>query len=313
MQKTKQFNVFYNENPDALFLDLVDDETQELLADYFWDRYVTDDDRFIRYFTRNLKRVANKYNNDLRVETIQIDPMVTKYLEEQEFLKSKGESTRQKTAADEKTQVRTNQGTVTVKTDDTSTNDVNSTNSATTSGTHNETNVVDQDTTEHDTDTIRQRDLQSDMPHSNVSGVTSGGLMANVNWRYASGMTDHGEDNSSNKTGTNDSTTKINGTDSVTESGKAETTSSGKLDGTQVTTRNDGYTQSDTQNKNDSENGTETRNDEKRRVYTGRDGIAAEILSKTRDYIRRSTAFEMLLDELEICFMPDLSYGREDW
>lgn len=312
MKTTKTFNELIAEHGrQALFLGLIDQASEDAVVDFFGDRHVTDDNKAVLYFTRNLKRYADQYNNLLRIETIKFDPLVTKYLEEQDKYKTDNARTKTDSAKDSTTQTRLNNGTVTVKTDSTTTDDATTASTLSGTDTQNNTNVVDRDTTGSATDTIRTRDLHSDTPHSDVSSVTTGGLMNSVNWKYASGLDDHGEDSTHSTNGTEDVTTTDNGTTTTSQTGSGSVNDEVVVDGTQVTTKADGYTLTDTKEKTGSTGETDKKNEEKTKRLTGRDGSPQELLDKARNYIKGTLAMDTLLGELEICFMPDLLYGEE--
>lgn len=308
MQKTKQFKDFLNED---LFLDLIDVESQAKVVDHFYDRYVTNDDKFVFYFNRNIKRIAEQYYDMERIESIHFDPMVTKYLEQ--------EDTKRKQRTNSLTDNITDQGSGTTSLDDTATvkTDNETTDSLTinTDTKHNESfsnsGHHNTDTTETNTDDIRARDLISNTPHSNVSSVTSMNLMADVNWRYASGLTDHGEDNTHKKTGNVEGTTTDSGTSGGTNNVDTKQSGSTVLDGTQLTTRNAGTTSTTKNTRTATKEGKDNENETLRKIYTGREGIPADLLDRARKYLRQSKAIEWLFDELEICFMQDLLYGEE--
>lgn len=312
MTKNKKFNELLDQyTQTVLFEDLIDEASQEQVIDHFYDRYCTDNNKFLLYFTRNLRRVADQYNNLVRIETIKFDPMVTKYLEEETKRRLSKLTNGTDRTNEETSGSLQNSGIITVKTDNETTDNITTTGSLDGTDTTNTHTVVDEDTSNSTTDTIRTRDLQSNMPHSNVSSSTTGGLMANVNWRYASGMVDHGEDNTHVTTGGRDVDTTDN--IGVVRSEDTENTSEGStvLDGTQITTRGDGQTTSGSKTTSKTKNGDENTNDDTQKIYTGREGSPQELLDKARTYLRKSNAIEWLFDELEICFMPDLLYGEE--
>ena len=310
---TKQFNEILDEyGSQTVYANIVDQATQDELTDIFYYRYVNDNDKFIRFFTRNLRRVADRYNNLVRIETIRFDPMVTRYFEEQD----KVDTTRTHSKTDSETgtngQTTTNGGTITVKIDSQADGTANANGTVTNSYTNSNTNVVDSDSTETNTDTIRTRDLQSSTPHSNVSSATTGGLMSPVNWRYATGLQDHGEDNSHSKTGTVDTTTTDSGTGSASDTSTQATTTQNIIDGTEVTTRADSVQVSGNTSKTKTGEETITDKGSNTKRYTGREGQSPqELLEKARTYIRGASAFEWLVDELSICFIDNAFYGEE--
>lgn len=59
-----------------------------MLKDYFYYREICDDERMDRYFTRTINIVRDKYKQMLRVESIDFDPLVSKYFEAEYITKS---------------------------------------------------------------------------------------------------------------------------------------------------------------------------------------------------------------------------------
>lgn len=310
---TKQFNEILEEyGTQTVYANIVDQATQDELTDQFYYRYVTDNDKFIKFFTRNLRRVADRYNNLVRIETVRFDPMVTRYFEEQDKTDITRTHTKEDTESGNNGQTTTNGGTITVKIDSQADGTANSEGTASNTYTNTNTNVVDSDNSTNTTDTIRTRDLISNTPHSNVSSATTGGLMDPISWTYASGLTDHGEDSTHATTGEVDTTTTDNGSGSASDTTTSETTTQNIIDGTEVTTRADTVTISgnNSKTKESEETSTEKGNNTKR--YTGREGQSPqELLEKARTYIKGSSAFEWLVGELSICFIDNALYGEE--
>lgn len=67
-----------------------------MLIDYFYYREICDDVRMERYFNRTLNIVRDRYKNLLRVETIEFDPLVSKYFEAEYTTKRDGNTNRTK-------------------------------------------------------------------------------------------------------------------------------------------------------------------------------------------------------------------------
>lgn len=310
---TKQFNEILAEyGAQTVYADIVDQATQSELTDQFYYRYVTDNEKFIRFFTRNLRRVADRYNNLVRIETVRFDPMVTRYFEEQDKTDITRTHTKEDTESGNNGQTTTNGGTITVKIDSQADGTANSEGTASNTYSNTNTNVVDSDNSTNTTDTIRTRDLISNTPHSNVSSATTGGLMDPISWTYASGLTDHGEDSTHATTGEVDTTTTDNGSGSASDTTTSETTTQNIIDGTEVTTRNDSVTISGTNSKTKESEETSTEKGNNTKRYTGREGQSPqELLEKARTYIKGSSAFEWLVDELSICFIDNALYGEE--
>lgn len=294
---TKQFNKLISDVGSAeIFNNLLDEATELELIDYFYYRYLCDDDdKFIRFFQRNIRRYKSQYEQYLRIQNTTFDPMVGRYLERkyQDTYKREDNATetRQSTNNNEYTSnnTTTNTGSVTddrtIKNDESiGTNDT-TTNSNTVNSTDKNSNVV------------------SDMPQANVSSYTNQDIDT-INMTYASNM-------SVGKTNHNE-----------TQNGTNETTGNKTIDGT--TTDNNTQTQdlagtsNTTFTGNNSVNGNSTvKNNSEydmthKEIYTGRDNTPQEMLDAAREYIVNTNAFSWLVSKLDICFMCDLRYGEEE-
>lgn len=312
IQKLKKFNEIIEEyGATVVYNNHYDSTTRSIINEQFFDRYVTDNDNFLRYFNRLNNIVEPKYNAGLLVEAKQYDPLVTKLLTKSITDNKTNTSSKSDSITESGTHSRTEGGTTRTKTDGTDTinAEVDSTVTSTGSGT-NTTNTDVQDSYT-DTDNGSSRDLQSNMPHSNVSSVTTGNILGTVNWQYASAMTDHGNTDTKTHTGSSDtdvtSTTSTNGSDRT--QGTNDTVDT--IDTTEVITH--GRTESITDGKTTTK--TVTGSDEGERTYeesyTGYEGVPTELLEKARAFVWSTNSLEKLLDALEECFMPNLVEGGE--
>lgn len=310
----KTFKTIIDETaPSYVFNNIVDDATQQELIDYFYFRYVCDDDKFVHFFQRNLNQYVKQYNNYLRVENITFDPMVTRYLERQIINTESKDGFTSKTLSGNDTKNTTNGGTITTVVDNDGT--LSGTDNNTTSNSYSNTSTVDEDGTNGNTRTgnNRSRDLLSVFPQANVSSATSGSLDDPVSYAYATQMTDHKGNETVTDAGTN--TRDVSTSESGEGSGTNNTTISQTTtnDTTSTTTRNDTVEQVNNLSRTESSsvNGT-SRGDMKERL-TGRENYdAATLLSHARDYIRETNAFMFLVSKLEKCFIGNMRYGEEE-
>ena len=296
-----------------VFDNIVDEATQQELIDYFYYRYVCDDEKFVHFFQRNLKQYLKQYNGYLRVENIDFDPMVTRYLERQLITANYVTGSKNTTGTGNGTKATVNGGTITTVIDNDGT--LAGTDQNTTSSTYSNSQTVDEDGTNGNsrTSSNRGRDLLSVFPQANVSAATSGTLDDPISYAYATQMTDHKDSGTVTDAGTN--TRDVSTTESGTGSGTNNTTISQTTtnDTTSTTTRNDNVNVTTSDSKSVSETNSIDNNTNVTERLTGRENYdAATLLSHARDYIRDTNAFMFLVGKLEKCFIGNLRYGEED-
>lgn len=264
-----------------------DDVVKEMLEDWFYYRKIVDNDRFERFYRRALNKYARQFYNYVRVETTDIDPLVSSYLERQ-ILRSVSRA-----SSESGTSSKTGGGgrTSSVRTSDTGTTSTNTTGTATSRGTSDSTS--EDSTTTSGTSHNNQKRKHGETPQSAV-GV--GGSMA-LDWTYLSSQ-DETEDNG-NTSGTTDSEGETN----------VVTTDNSSTTGTSQTTSQNGGTTTATESNNSSESGETTRetngveNGDDRERMTGRNQSGQELLTLAREYIEKTNAFEWLTKKLDDCFM----------
>ena len=216
--------------------DIVDSATQQELVDYFYYRYICDNEKFIHFFKRNMRQYNKQYVNMLRIENTQFDPMTTRYLERQVLNKvsNSGSQNIQDTINESINGVKGGNSrrkidTVGTTNGSASTNESNSYNN-TTNGSHNDSSSDGRNSTD------RQRDILSVFPQANVGSNTSGNLDDAISYRYATQMNDkqnkHSENGNTNSSGSNSS--RENGTG--TSNGSSQSNSRSVVDGTELTT-----------------------------------------------------------------------------
>lgn len=310
----KTFKTIIDETaPSYVFNNIVDDATQQELIDYFYFRYVCDDEKFVHFFQRNLNQYVKQYNNYLRVENITFDPMVTRYLERQVINTESKDGSTSKSVSGNDTKNTTNGGTITTVVDNDGT--LSGTDNNTTSNTYSNKSTVDEDGTNGNTRTgnNRSRDLLSVFPQANVSSATSGSLDDPVSYAYATQMTDHKGNETVTDAGTNtrDVTTSESGQGSGTNNTTISQTTTN--DTTSTTTRNDTVGQVNNISRTESGNENSTLHGDMKERLTGRENYdAATLLSHARDYIRETNAFMFLVSKLEKCFIGNMRYGEEE-
>lgn len=298
----------------VVFSTILDEATQAEVKDQFLDRYVCceDEDRFIRLFQRNMRRYVKQYNEYLRIENIEFDPMITRYLEREVVNKVNTTESGTISGSTTGTKLTTNGGNTTIKTDNEVTGNghsntqesgtLNSTTSGAESGTSNENkNYSD-----------RTRDLLSVFPQANVQPATSGSLDDPVSYTYATQMNDKLSKGNSTDAITNSKNSNGSENSRSSNTGNTTTSNSEVLDGTQTVTiaTNTNIQNNSTDNKTTSATGTE--DGKLRERFTGRENYdTATLLGHARDYVAQTNALRWLVDKLEICFIGNLRYGEE--
>lgn len=244
----------------------IDEATQSAIINWFKFRKVSDNDRFIAYFQRLLTAYAEQYNNYIRIQTVQFDPLVTQYMER---LMNRDGSNSEK---DSGTTVN---------------NGVDSVTSSGTTKTNTEDNSVmnssGSDTTSQNSET-GEKSMNAQLPQSST-GVGSG-LPDNMNWNYATQQ----DERKGTTTNTTDSESKGKTTNSGSSSGTATNTQTTKSDRTNTTSQNG------------ERSGTNSEIVKER--TTGRSGEpTSELLKKAVSYISTTNGFFWLCDKLEAAFM----------
>ena len=240
----------------------LDQATVDMLIDYFYDREICDDDRMDRYFNRTLNICRDRYKNLLRVETIEFDPLVSKYFEAEYTTKRDGNTNRTKNVTGT-IQHKLGEQNITVDNSTTtnrldgeanSSSDFNRTNSekitdegsgsrhGNSSNTSYSNSLTDSNnninTTDSNTSNTSGTDNQSKSTGNitrradkaapmNASGITIGketGKLGGLDFEYASAYAQNDSDTTEKSTGNNVSNTTNSGTSNSIENGKTNTT-----------------------------------------------------------------------------------------
>lgn len=296
----------------------ISQSVQDDLLEWFFDRQVCDNDKFVRYFRREIAMLQHQFNEYLRVETCEFDPMVGQYLERELRDKRMSEGTGKVTSDGANnsqnhggTETTTTHGTTTTTTNDltdTVTNNNTQTNDLTqhTTGevTHGGTVKVDGGSTDDSSS------LDGNTPDSATYADAAGGTMPALNWEYTSGQQQSHSEGSNNSLTTNDltdgtdTTTKNTGTVSTTGGGNTRhegTVTVGNTGTDNTTVVNNGGTDTTTHNQQDTAT-KDTSEGLTRERTTGRGEAPQDMLNRARNYILKTNAFAWLVDKLDKCF-----------
>lgn len=251
----------------TLFADIdIDADTQDRIAYYFQLRKIGDvADRFTIFFRREADAMARQYNQYLRVETIDMDPMVSDYMERRRKTKT-SESGKDNTTMETNSNGSTSGApTRTVK------EVVDDTNTDTRNGNSNNTGKTDDKT------------LAAAVPNSAVGA--DGAFPESLDWKYMSSQQENRGTSESNETH-KDTTETI---------GKRDRTYTESYDGAQTNEDN-------THGTTDRTTSRDNAGDEWER-YSGRHEAPQDMADRARSYIVRTNAFRWLIAGLEPCFM----------
>ena len=313
MTKLAKFQTIMNEPEFEAYYGTLDEATVSAIKDEFFDRYMCDEyDTFKIYFKRNVNKYTHQYNELLRIEGIKIDPLVTKYLERQR--KNKNVKDTRDTESQNETTAKTRNENGRQELNGRDSNNGHLYSTINNSGSDSETTHTDISNTETKNlkGTSRSQDVNSQFPQGNVSAHVNMDVMANINMTYASSMDKNGTDTTETGTITNagDTDATKSGTNRSLTEGEDLVINNGEQHSERIDFKNG--QENGTKINNRSKIGTEENKATEQEIYTGRDGIAAEVLQKTEIYIIQSNALKWLLSKLDICFLSQLN-NEEGW
>ena len=264
-----------------------DEATQEAILDFFFYRKIVDNERFLRYFRRTLEQFEAQYYALVRVQTTQIDPLVTNYLERQIIRTgSRAESGRD-------TETETNNSNTRTTNSGTGNGSTITETEGTAQGKGTSTATTSEQGTASGSSTSDTKTKHGETPQS---AVGSGGSMA-LDWTYLSSQ-DETATEQSNESQTSGSTSTIgNTTDNSSTTGRAETTTTDRSNSESATTGTGTMSRTGEASKSES-----THADDRERL-TGRNEAPQDLLGKARDYIENTNAFIWLAGKLDKCFL----------
>lgn len=294
---TKTYSQWKTENPD--FYDdlisegLIDEATVSSIDKWFKYRTVCDDVRFTEFFERQLDLCLPRYNKLIRLENTEFDALVNTYRERQVIgiSTSEGSTSRSGSRTGESESESTTEVVRTPALVTTDEGQAQSTSESTSTG-HNETDTTGGTT--HENINVSKVNPQS----ISYSGAALGNI-PDLNWEYPSS-----QNQSKSVMQYNDDHVEGNNTSATDGSSSSLNSNTNRLTGTDTTestvnaTSTEGETTSETIDTEGSANSTT------REIYTGRDGLAPqEALARAMRYVKTSSAFVWLKDNLELCFL----------
>lgn len=292
---------------------ILDNATSDAIYDYFYYRYINDNERFLKYFQRNMKMYKNQYNNLLRNENIQFDPMVTRYLERQIIGKTTNTDTSNVSLSRNGNTLTNNGGTITVKTDSVNTGTGSVNEQGNTGYTDNLNGNVQNTHTGNENHQDRTRNILSVFPQANVGSNTSGTLDDNVAYNYATQMTDNKNKGDKQDTSTDNTVHSDTNTGTTNSSNNTNSSTRSVIDGTQLQTNNNNETKQQTESGTTNTTNSGEQNSNVKERLSGRENIdSAILLEHARDYIATTNAFRWLISKLEKCFIGNLRYGEDE-
>lgn len=256
----------------------IDEATQQSIYDWYQYREVCDEeDKFKRFFRRKLAINAYQYNQLIRLQYTDFDPLVNSYHES--LTQNRAEHA----------------GSISVENTGNTSGSVSdnvlhaSTETTRHTGTVGSVGNSATTTSEESTDDIKN--LARSFPGSTIYPTQiGGGVPDKLDWTHASGQeeTDSTGTRSSSNTGS-DSHTR---TDNLID----ESTGSGSETGT--------HTTSGTSASTSASSTAGTQESATNYISTGRDGLTPqEALKQAMEYVKKSDAFDWLRVELEECFI----------
>lgn len=310
----------------------IDEATVNSIFKWFKHRIVCDDFRFDDYFDRQLDLVLPRYNKLIRLENTEFDALVNVYRErqvtdtgsetgtesnslEKEGVSSKSAQTttvRTPNLEDEtvRTPNLTEQGTRTPNLTVTDNGESSSTtNNESTSHSEGETTS----TGTNDTSSVSKQN-----PQSISYGSAPVGQVPPLDWSYPSSQqqthsSNNGSGTSENdntgttdttQTGTRENTQTTTGTDTNVNITTGTDTSTTTRTGTEQTVQNVADGTTTTGSETGSKDTSLTKSNLKREIFTGRDGLTPQkALREAMSYVRQSSAFAWLKEQLEVCFL----------
>lgn len=319
---------------------LIDAGTVTDITDTFTNRIICDDIEFTRFFRRRLKATLPRYNKLVRLENTKFDAMVSNYTERQvgnsRVLTGENSGTNNETmngvSTDDassdsnshnitsRTEAMENQSNGSENVQD-ARNNVKSTEEQEAEETSKAIGRNRAEENERESDEVNKAMNKNAPMNASYSGATAGKL-PDMDWTHASGqeqrengttenesraeseMTEedgsrvNGKDNEevNAESGESNKQTSQNGSEEKAGSEEQEQTGSG-------TDSRAGATQQERNGQNEGRNESAESN-LTQEIMTGRSGLTPqEALLKAAEWIKKSSAFEWLVDELEECFL----------
>lgn len=294
---TMTFSQWLTDNPtfyDALLTaGVIDQATVDNIADWFMYRTVCDDDKFSLFFGRQLNLALPRYNKLIRLENTEFDALVSDYRERQ-ILGNHSETGTELTSLDRAGSGSDESTRVSIRTPDlTTTDDSESSTSGSTSSNDSAT-TQSSSSTESNSVNVSKQAPQS---VSYESGVTAGEIPA-LNWSYMSAQ-QQGKSDSESTTSSSSSNDA-----SGNSSQESESSNVNHLTGNETTNETMNRSRLDSSSEDGSKSTEKVGSSTEREQFTGRTGLTPqEALQKAMSYVKISSSFEWLKNQLEVCFL----------
>ena len=294
---TKTFSQWLTDNPtfydNLLEAGLIDSATVGALQFWFMYRTICDDDRFSIYYWRQLNLVLPRYNKLIRLENTEFDALVSDYRERQIFRNSSETGTeltsleKAGSGSDESTRVS-------VRTPNLTTTDESESSTSGTSSSTDTASTQSSSSTESNSVNVGKQSPQS---ISYESGVTAGEIPA-LNWSYMSAQQ---QGKSDSESASSSSSTNDRSADNTQDT---ETSNVNHLTGNDTTNETINKSRLDSTSEDGSKSIEKVGSSIERKQFTGRTGLTPqEALQKAMSYVKISSSFEWLKNQLEVCFL----------
>ena len=279
----------------------IDEATQAEIKEWFQYRQVADNAKFAAFFHRLVIANQWRYNEQLRLESIEWDPMVSDYMERQikdntrRAGKSTGKGSTDGTSQSDTTTRQTDTASGTTR------GNGSGSRSSTTTGSADSKRTTSSITDAEKNSEAGSQSLAGSTPDSRTYGA--GGFPDSLNWTYTSAQNEdkskgHETDHSETKgedTGHDEHQDKLteSSSDQRTETRNDQHNSNGSS-GTKGTTKTVQSTEAT------SDETTET---DHRERYTGRHESPQDLMQRAREYIKGAAALMWLIDKLDPAFL----------
>ena len=340
---TKTLNQWFHDNPtfydDMLTAGTIDEATIGLIHKFYGLRTLCDDENFTRFYERQLDLVLPRYNKLLRFENTEFDAMVNSYRERQVT----GEGSEISVSSTDKTkseQSTTNETATDIKTPDVTVTQGGSMEETRQFEEERTPNIT---VTDEGTDHIKTKGgvdhtkggsiiTSTDISNASVGkqnpqsisyAQTPVGQVPNLNWEYPSTQAQDKQTGTTTESYNNyvdrdeyddyevehsredrEKTTTGNETKEGSDTKETQRNLTEHKSGTETDVTTSLKTGSLAESESTDSDGTKTTSDLIRERWTGRDNLTPQdALNSAMNYIKNSSAFVWLKEQLEVCFL----------
>lgn len=329
------YSEFLTDNPtfwnDRLSGGDIDAATVASIEKWFGNRIVCDDFQFETFFDRQLDLVLPRYNKLIRLENTDFDALINIYRERQ-VTDTGSESGTESTSLEKEGSATKTGSNSTIRTPNLVDESVRTPNltergirtpDLTVTDNGESSSTTETDTTSHSeggTTSAGTNDTASvskQNPQSISYGAAVVGQVPPLDWSYPSSQqqthsTNNGSGTSENdntgstdttQSGTRENVQTTTGTDTNTNTTTGTDTNRTTRTGTETTTQQSSDSTSNEGSETGSKESSLTKSNLKREIFTGRDSLTPQdALRDAMSYVKQSSAFAWLKDQLAICF-----------